>query len=100
VVAQAILEAAVELHPTLLRIRELSLRIIADPKDRREVETATQAIDDLNSPAYLQTGMMKSRSRRRRRFTPLHFSHDGATRDYYAAARRAGLQRRGRKSKK
>lgn len=47
VVAQAILEAAVELHPGLLTARELSLRIIADPKDRREVETAMQAIDDL-----------------------------------------------------
>jgi hypothetical protein len=47
VVAQAILEAAVELHPKLRTVRELSLRIIADPEDRREVEAAMQAIDDL-----------------------------------------------------
>jgi radical SAM superfamily enzyme YgiQ (UPF0313 family) len=56
VVAQAILEAAVELHPKLLTARELSLRIIADPKDRREVETARQAIDDLK-----QSGLFADR---------------------------------------
>ncbi|HEY8814234.1 MAG TPA: hypothetical protein VIP57_03920 [Candidatus Dormibacteraeota bacterium] len=35
VVAQAILEVAVELHPKLLTARELSLRIIADLEDKR-----------------------------------------------------------------
>jgi hypothetical protein len=47
VVAQAILEVAAELHPKLLSTRELSLRIIADPGDCREMETAMQAIEDL-----------------------------------------------------
>lgn len=56
VVAQAILEVAVELHPELLAARELSLRIIADPEDRREVETAMQAIDDLK-----QSGLFADR---------------------------------------
>ena len=56
VVAQAILEVAVELHPSLLSARELSLRIIADPRDRREVETAMQAIDDLK-----QSGLFADR---------------------------------------
>jgi hypothetical protein len=56
VVAQAILEVAVELHPKLLTARELSLRIIADPEDRREVETAMQAIDDLK-----QSGLFADR---------------------------------------
>lgn len=56
VVAQALLEAAVELHPQLLNARELSLRIIADPMDRREVETALQAIDDLR-----QSGLFAGR---------------------------------------
>lgn len=56
VVAQAILEAAVELHPKVLTARELSLRIIADPEDRREVETAMQAIGDLK-----QSGLFADR---------------------------------------
>jgi radical SAM superfamily enzyme YgiQ (UPF0313 family) len=56
IVAQAILEAAVELHPKLLTARELSLKIIADPEDRREVETARRAIDDLK-----QSGLFADR---------------------------------------
>lgn len=56
VVTQAILEAAVELHPRVLTARELSLRIIADPEDRREVDTARQAIDDLK-----QSGLFANR---------------------------------------
>jgi hypothetical protein len=56
VVAQVMLEEAVELHPRLLTARELSLRIIADPEDRREVETAMQAIRDLR-----QSGLFADR---------------------------------------
>jgi radical SAM superfamily enzyme YgiQ (UPF0313 family) len=56
VVAQAILEAAVDLHPKLLTARELSLKIIADPEDRREVETAIRAIRDLR-----QSGLFANR---------------------------------------
>jgi hypothetical protein len=56
VVAQAILEVAVELHPRLLKACELSLMIIADPKDHREVETAMQAIGDLR-----QSGLFAER---------------------------------------
>jgi hypothetical protein len=56
VVAQAILEAAVDLHPKLLTARELSLKIVADPEDRREVETSVQAIRDLR-----QSGLFANR---------------------------------------
>jgi hypothetical protein len=47
VVAQVILEEAVELHPQCLTVRELALRIVADAGDPREVETAVEAIGDL-----------------------------------------------------
>jgi len=46
-VEAVILEVAAELHPQHLPSNELSLRIIADPGDSREVETATQAIRNL-----------------------------------------------------
>lgn len=46
-VARVILEEAVELRPQRLTVGELTLRIVADPDDSREVETATQAIHDL-----------------------------------------------------
>ena len=46
-VEQVILEEAIGLHPQRLTIGELSLRIVADPDDGREVETATDAIRDL-----------------------------------------------------
>jgi hypothetical protein len=47
VVEQVILEEALRLHPRNLTAAELCERIVADPKDRREVETATQAIRSL-----------------------------------------------------
>ncbi len=47
VVEQVILEEAVELHPRLLTVNELSLRIVGDPGDARETSTATRAIRDL-----------------------------------------------------
>lgn len=47
IVEAAILEIAVELHPRKLTARELSLKIVGDVDDAREVETATQAIRNL-----------------------------------------------------
>jgi hypothetical protein len=47
VVEAVILEVAAELHPQNLTARELSLKIVSDADDAREVETATQAIRNL-----------------------------------------------------
>lgn len=46
-VESALLEVAAELHPQHLTARELSLRIVSDASDSREVETAAQAIRNL-----------------------------------------------------
>lgn len=46
-VEQLILEEAIELYPQRLTVGELSLRIVADPDDGLEVETAIHAIRDL-----------------------------------------------------
>jgi hypothetical protein len=46
-VEAVILEVAAELHPQHLTARELSLKIISDAEDTREVKTATQAIRNL-----------------------------------------------------
>lgn len=46
-VEQVLLAEAVELHPQRLTVHELSLRIVTNPDDSREVEIATQAIHDL-----------------------------------------------------
>jgi hypothetical protein len=47
IVESVLLEVAAELHPRHLTARELSLRIVSDPGDGREVETAAQAIRNL-----------------------------------------------------
>ena len=47
IVEAVILEVAAELHPEHLSADELSLKIISDPDDGRELETATQAIRGL-----------------------------------------------------
>jgi hypothetical protein len=47
VVEAVILEIAAELHPRHLTARDLWLRIVSDPDDNREVETAAQAIRNL-----------------------------------------------------
>lgn len=47
IVEAVILEVAAELHPRNLTVRELSLEIVSDAEDRREVETAAQAIRNL-----------------------------------------------------
>jgi hypothetical protein len=46
-VEAVILELAAELHPENLRAKELSLKIVSDADDAREVETAAQAIRGL-----------------------------------------------------
>ena len=47
IVEAVILEVATELHPEHLSASELSLKIISDPDDSRELETAAQAIRGL-----------------------------------------------------
>jgi len=47
IVEAVFLEVAAELHPQNLTARELSLRIVGDADDAREVRTATQAICNL-----------------------------------------------------
>ncbi|MGC1853653.1 MAG: hypothetical protein WA687_14615 [Solirubrobacterales bacterium] len=46
-VERVILQEAIELHPQQLTVGALALRIVADPSDRREVQTATRAIRSL-----------------------------------------------------
>ena len=47
IVAQVILEEAAEVDPQHLKVDELALRIAGNPEDRKEMETAMQAIRDL-----------------------------------------------------
>ena len=47
IVESVVLEEAAELHPQHLTARELALRIVRDPDDNKEVETAAQAIHNL-----------------------------------------------------
>lgn len=47
IVEAVLLEVAAELHPQSLTAKELSLRIVSDPDDAQEVETAAQAIRGL-----------------------------------------------------
>jgi hypothetical protein len=46
-VEAVILQEAAELHPQHLTARALSQRIVGDPDDNREAETATRAIRNL-----------------------------------------------------
>lgn len=46
-VEAVILEVAAELHPQNLTARDLSQKIVSNPNDAREVETAAQAIKGL-----------------------------------------------------
>jgi hypothetical protein len=54
-VAQAMLEEAVELHPRCPTAQEFLRRIVADPGDRREVEVAIQAIRTLEQAGLFCT---------------------------------------------
>lgn len=56
IVEAVILEVAAELHPEHLSADELSLKIVSDPDDSREVEAATQAIRSLR-----ESGLFKGR---------------------------------------
>jgi hypothetical protein len=47
IVEAVILEVAAELHPENLTAKDLSLKVISDADDTREVETAAQAIRGL-----------------------------------------------------
>ena len=47
VVEAVILEVAAELHPQHLSAEDLALRIVTDPKDKRELATAAHAIRNL-----------------------------------------------------
>lgn len=47
IVEAVILEVAAELHPRHLTAKDLSLSIVSDPDDGREVETAIHAIRNL-----------------------------------------------------
>lgn len=46
-VESVILRLAVELNPRDLSARDLALKIVSDPQDRKEFETAAQAIRGL-----------------------------------------------------
>jgi hypothetical protein len=48
-----ILEIAAELHPEHLSVSGLSLKIVSDPNDSREVEAAAQAIRNLREYGLL-----------------------------------------------
>jgi hypothetical protein len=49
IVSRTILEEVIRLHPERLTVAELSLRIVGDPGDEREAETAAEAIHDLRA---------------------------------------------------
>lgn len=55
-VEAVILEEAAELHPQRLTAGELTLKIVSDPEDERETETAAQAIRGLR-----EFGLFKDR---------------------------------------
>ncbi|HEX6689343.1 MAG TPA: hypothetical protein VF085_11870 [Solirubrobacterales bacterium] len=55
-VEAVILQVATELHPQNLTAKELALRVILDPDDTREVETAAQAIRGLREFGLLFDG--------------------------------------------
>ncbi|HSS04645.1 MAG TPA: hypothetical protein VLK89_05610 [Solirubrobacterales bacterium] len=55
-VTQVILEEAVDIDPEHLTVGELSLRIVTDPNDDKEVEIATQAIRDLRQSGLFRYG--------------------------------------------
>jgi hypothetical protein len=56
IVESVLLEIAAELHPEHLPADGLSLRIVSNPDDDREVETAAQAIRNLR-----ESGLFRER---------------------------------------
>jgi hypothetical protein len=57
IVGEVILTEVIEHHPTRLTVDELALRIVADPNDDEEVDTATDAVRDLR-----RSGLVRYRS--------------------------------------
>jgi hypothetical protein len=55
-VEQAVLTIVIYVYPTCLTMAELLLRIAGDPKDRREIDTITCAVRDLEKSGLLQKG--------------------------------------------
>lgn len=53
-VERVVLEEAIDLHPDRLTISGLTLKIVTDPSDDLEVETATHAIRDLRRSGLLR----------------------------------------------
>jgi hypothetical protein len=53
-VEHVILTEIIEQHPARLTVDELSLRIVADPADSREVEVATDAIRNLRRSGLIR----------------------------------------------
>jgi hypothetical protein len=56
IVEGVILEIATELHPEHLSVSGLSMQIVGNPDDDREIETAAQAISNLR-----ELGLFKDR---------------------------------------
>jgi hypothetical protein len=52
-VERAILEVIIELHPAVITLAGLSLRIAGDPHDRREIDTIACAVRDLREAGLL-----------------------------------------------
>lgn len=53
-VEETMLIEIIEQHPTRLTVGELVSRIVADPDDSREVETATEAIRSLRRSTLIR----------------------------------------------
>lgn len=53
-VARTILEEAIRRHPERLTVTELSLRIVGDPDDDLEGETAVEAIQSLRASGLIR----------------------------------------------
>jgi DNA-binding transcriptional ArsR family regulator len=53
-VERAILEEVIDRHPERLTVHELALRIVADPDDGLEVDTATNAIRELRRSGLIR----------------------------------------------
>ncbi|HEX6687374.1 MAG TPA: hypothetical protein VF085_01765 [Solirubrobacterales bacterium] len=56
IVEAAFLATATELHPQNLTAKELALKVILDPDDTREVETAEQAMRGLREFGLFSDG--------------------------------------------
>lgn len=55
IVEAVALQVAAELHPKRVTANELSLEIVSDPDDTREMQTAAQAIRNLGEFGLLTT---------------------------------------------